>query len=114
MVGEPAVDAGGPLREFFHHIISEIAENNSLFCGITTARIPRHNVVELEKKTYYYVGVVSALSLIHGGPAPQFFSDSVADYIVNGIEGVNPVIGEVPDDEIRKSLDEVCLVMCTG
>ena len=53
-------------------------------------------------------------SLIHGGPAPQFFSDSVADYIVNGIEGGNPVIGEVPDDEIRMSLDEVCLVMCTG
>ena len=83
-------------------------------CGSTTARIPGHNVVELEKKTYYYVGVVSALSLIHGGPAPQFFSDSVADYIVNGIGGVNLVIGEVPDDEIRKSLDEVCLVMCTG
>ena len=48
------------------------------------------------------MGVVSALSLIHGGPATQFFSDSVADYIVNGIEGVNPVIGKIPDDEIKK------------
>ena len=54
-IGEPAVDAGGPLREFFQHIISEIAENNSLFCGITTARTPRHNVVELEKKNLVHL-----------------------------------------------------------
>ncbi len=51
-VGEPAVDAGGPLREFFHYILLEIAENNSLSCGSDTARCPLHNLVELERKTY--------------------------------------------------------------
>ncbi len=86
----------------------EIAENNSLFCGSDTAKCPRHNLVELERKTYYYVGVIIALSLIHGGPAPHFFSAGVADYIVKGIEGVNPDVQEVPDDVIRKSLEEVC------
>ncbi len=42
-VEEPAVDAGRPLREFFHYILLEIAENNSLFCGSDAARCPRHS-----------------------------------------------------------------------
>ncbi len=71
-VGEPAVDAGGPLREFFHYILLEIAENDSLLSGSDTTRCSLHNLVELERKTYY-VGVIIALSLIHGGPAPHFF-----------------------------------------
>ena len=88
LVGEPAVDAGGPLREFFHHIMCEVAENNSLFCGLTTARSPRHNVMELEKKTFYFVGVIIALSLVHGGPEPQFFCIAVADYIMKGVKAL--------------------------
>ena len=30
-IGEPAVDAGGPLREYFHLLLRELAENSSLF-----------------------------------------------------------------------------------
>jgi len=36
-LGEPAVDAGGPLREFFHLLLGEICRNNTLFCGTETA-----------------------------------------------------------------------------
>ena len=70
-VGEPAVDYGGPLREFFHILISEISQNNYLFCGDATSRVPMHNMTELTKRTYYFVGVMVAMSLVHGGPAPK-------------------------------------------
>ena len=70
-VGEPAVDEGGPLWEFFHLLISSISHNNNLFCGDEASRVPRLNMTELEKKTYYYVGMMLALSLVHGGPAPH-------------------------------------------
>lgn len=106
-LGEPAVDAGGPLREFLHHLMQELSGNNSLLCGSSTARVPRHSVVELERRSFYYIGVMLALSLVHGGPAPQFFSGAVADYIVTGIRGVKPSIGDIPDSDVRQSLEKV-------
>lgn len=56
-VGEPTVDAGGPLRELFHLLLMSMAQNNRLFCGALTARIPNHNITELQRRTYFYVGV---------------------------------------------------------
>ena len=44
-VGEPAVDQGGPLREFFHLLLCDIAQNNSLLCGCETSRVPAHNML---------------------------------------------------------------------
>ena len=43
-VGEPAVDSGGPRREYFTLLIRAIAMNNSLFEGDTDRRLPRINV----------------------------------------------------------------------
>lgn len=111
-VGEPAVDAGGPLREFLHHLIEEVSQNNSFLCGSLTARVPRHSVTELDRRSFYYIGVMLALSLIHGGPAPQFFSPAVADYIVSGIQGVKPTTDDVPDSDKRKSLEAVWKIGC--
>lgn len=84
-IGEPAVDDGGPLREFLYRVIVALANNDMLFSGPIKSRVPRHNLVELQKKTYFHVGVIIALSLIYGGPAPQFFSSAVADYIAYGV-----------------------------
>ena len=73
-LGEPAVDAGGPLREFFHLLLSKIAQNNTLFfCDKVMACIPKHNMVELSKQTYKCIGAILAASTVHGGPAPNFF-----------------------------------------
>ena len=33
-MGEPAIDAGGPCREFFRLLIGELTSNNSLFQGM--------------------------------------------------------------------------------
>ncbi len=65
-------------------LIKAVAENNTLLAGPDDNRVPRHNVVELQKRTYFFVGIIFALLIIHGGPAPQFLSSAVADYIVFG------------------------------
>ena len=52
-VEEAAVDA---LREYFYLLIKSISEYNAIFCGPADNKVPRHNVVELQKKTYYYDG----------------------------------------------------------
>jgi hypothetical protein len=71
-IGEPAIDDGGPMREYMRLLLGSIISNNSLFCGHVNSRSLRHNVIELNKKTYFYVGQILSITLVHGGPAPFF------------------------------------------
>ena len=107
-VGEPAVDDGGPLREFLYILMKALASSNTIFCGPDETRMPQHNVTELSKKTFYYAGVIMALSLLHGGPAPQFFTSAVANYIVHGAMDVNAGVADVVNNnEIMEKISKV-------
>lgn len=106
-LGEPAVDAGGPLREYLHLLVGGVARNNSLFVGDETSRAPAHNIAEVDRKTYYFVGVILAMSIVHGGPAPCFFTEAVADFILYGLDKTRPTIEDVPDTVVRMQLDKV-------
>ena len=101
-IGEPAVDAGGPMREYLHLLVAAIAHSNYIFCGEDTRRVPVHSVVELEKRTFVHVGTIFALSLLHGGPAPSFLAPAVADYIVHGVQTVDVSAEDVPAREMRE------------
>ena len=63
-VGKAGIDDGGPLREFFSLLINHISLNVSLFCGPEGKRVPTTNVLELNKNTYYHVGMIIALSMV--------------------------------------------------
>jgi len=106
-LGEPAVDAGGPLREYFYLLLREIFTKGTLFQGKETARIPIHNVLELKKQTFKYIGNMLAASLLNGGPAPTFFADFVADYFVYGLEHVKVNIQDVLNDKMKEKLTKV-------
>lgn len=108
-VNEPAVDNGGPLREFFNLLLKNIASNNSLLCGPSESRCIMHNMAELDKKTYYHIGVMIALSIIYGGPAPMFFASSIADYIVFGVTST-PSFLDIPDTSIKEKLLKVYMM----
>ena len=94
------------MREFFHILLAEMANNNTLFEG-SEGRVPRPNVFELEKKTYLYIGQMIATSLLHGGPAPSFFSKAVADYLAFGMNHTSPSISDVPDISVRECIQKV-------
>ena len=100
-VGEPAVDDGGPLREFLHLLMVAIANNNQLFQGGEACRVPTPNMVELQKQTYKHVGEMMAVSLIHGGPPPAFIAPSVVDYIIYGIGKVKATVKEAPTTSLE-------------
>lgn len=55
-IGEPAVDDGGPLREFFCLIWQALRQNGNLFSGDENARVLGHNVLALQQKEYELVG----------------------------------------------------------
>ena len=104
-IAEPAVDEGGPLREFFHLLIYEIAKKEMLFMGPNERRVPRHCITELQKRTYFVVGKIFALSLMHGGPAPTFLAPSIVHYIMSGCTEADVV--DVPDKQIQETLFKV-------
>ncbi len=67
-LGESAIDAGGPRREFFMLLMNIIKENNSLLEGSSTCRVLRHNTTALQNELYLCMGKMIALSIVHGGP----------------------------------------------
>ena len=55
------------------------------------------------------MGKMISLSLIHGGPGPSFFSQSIVDYLFHGLVAVRPTIGEIPDPAIQELMQKVFL-----
>ena len=95
-VRESAIDDGGPRREYFCLGMHELCHNNALFQGALDKRIPVHNLHFLSSKEYREVGRFFAMSILQGGPAPQFLSPTIAHYLLFGDEGLQP---EIPDQK---------------
>lgn len=57
----------------------------------------------LKEKHYYETGRLIALSLVHGGPGPHFFSETLFSMLTTGVENTSPTLDDV-DVDIRKKL----------
>ena len=104
-IGEPAQDAGGPLREFFTLLWQSLARNNSLFNGPEDSRTLVHNVYALQQEEYAIIGRLIALALMYGGTAPHFFSPSVVSYLFDGPPV--DIVSDVIEVEIQHKIRQV-------
>ena len=52
--GEPAIDYGGPTREFFSLLLKSIENNTSLLDGSHDRRILRHNATAIQVRIVVY------------------------------------------------------------
>ena len=67
-------------------------------------------MVGLEKLTYKHIGEMMAVSIIHGGPAPNFLAPSV---VLFAMGKVRATVEEVPCATMRTKLYKVsCLALC--
>ena len=57
-----------------------------------------------------YVGKIIALSILHGGPGPSFFSPAVIDYLFGGIPMVKACVDDVPDAALQTKINKVFTV----
>ncbi|CAG2190993.1 G2H3 [Mytilus edulis] len=74
----------------------------------TTSQIFRRPVQTAnDKDQYYYAGVMIALSLVHGGPAPHCFSHAFVEALENGPKGVVVSLDDLPDFELRNEETDV-------
>ena len=63
----------------------------------------------LQKKEYQVCGKVMALSIIHGGPTPHFFSPVLYDAVTLGSEKCHVNITDMPPCEVKHSMLEVTI-----
>ena len=112
-VGEPAIDAGGPLRKFFALFHKELAQKHTLFEGCEGHKVFAINIDACRKQHFETIGRIMAMSIVHGGRAPHFFTRSVVEYIAFGSVNSTPDIDECPDAEVTGCLKQVrnCLTL---
>ena len=74
--GEPAIDGGGPKREFFTILLRELLSSSAsirLFEGRDNIFLPMHNTDALRSNLYKVAGRMIASSIVQGGPGfPNF------------------------------------------
>ena len=49
-----------------------------------------------------------AISIIHGGPGPTFFTSAVVDYLVE--EKISPDVCDISDLDIQSKVKMVCIM----
>ena len=106
-LGESAIDDGGPRREYFKLLLNAIGSKSDLFHGYPCHVVPCHNVDAVEQKKYFVVGKMIATAIVQGGQPPVYFAGAVADFLV--FDSVkSPVdVEDIPNFEIRQSLEKV-------
>lgn len=57
---------------------------------------------------FFLAGEFIAMSLVHGGPPPQFLNQKLFDALVEGPENVAVSVENVEDVEYNHALSEVC------
>ncbi|CAG9819138.1 unnamed protein product [Phaedon cochleariae] len=93
---EGAIDEGGPTRELFRLVINFIKEG-PMFTGSYKKHLSL-NAQALKNNHYYEAGRIIALSLVHGGPAPHFFSECLFRLITGQVENALPTLNDVGED----------------
>ena len=110
-IGEEAHDAGGPSREFFRLVLQQISQDGNLFGGHSSSRVVMHNVLALQSNDFYIAGHLIAMSLLYGGPAPHFFSESLLSYLLN--EPLHSgMVDEISDYDVQSAIKKVCIYFC--
>ena len=99
---EGAIDWGGPMREFFTLILQYI-HDSLLLCGPGNIKFLSYNVKCLEDNDYFIAGLMLAMSLVHGGPAPHFLSPIMFHALISD-QPVTVSLQDVYDHELRSSL----------
>ncbi|CAH0547674.1 unnamed protein product [Brassicogethes aeneus] len=99
---EEAVDLGGPSREVFRLVI-EYLQNSRLFFGDKKKSI-QLDQESMEKGHYLGAGRLISLSLIHGGPVPHFFTESLFSLLTSGPADNVPNVDDLEEDIKKKVL----------
>nr|XP_033809342.1 G2/M phase-specific E3 ubiquitin-protein ligase [Geotrypetes seraphini]XP_033809343.1 G2/M phase-specific E3 ubiquitin-protein ligase [Geotrypetes seraphini] len=86
--------------EFFC-LLMNCLQTSSLFEGGASKNLTL-NQQALKENLYYEAGRMIAVSLVHGGPSPSFFSRTLFNCLVYGPEQVEPTIEDLADYKLAE------------
>ena len=108
-IGEEAVDAGGPLKEFFSVLFDDI-KNYLLVSGNNSGFTFLHDLKKLKDGDYKLFGSLVALALLSGCAGPRYFMPCVVSKILDGPSLIFN-INDVPDIDIQSKLNVIITSM---
>ncbi|XP_039592504.1 G2/M phase-specific E3 ubiquitin-protein ligase-like [Polypterus senegalus] len=101
---ESGIDTGGPKREFLELLMQHL-KNRTLFEGRETEKYLTCDSAAFDNDEYFIIGRMIAVSMVYGGPGPQFLSKNLFKYIL--CEGnFSPDTKDVCDPEIQMMLQK--------
>ncbi|XP_064642365.1 G2/M phase-specific E3 ubiquitin-protein ligase-like isoform X1 [Lineus longissimus] len=105
--GEGAIDIGGPKREFLRLLMASL-QGHKVFEGPQDRKVLALSASALSDGDYQLAGRMIAVSVIHSGPPPGFFSPTLYDCVAYDHDRrQDPTIEDVADLEVRKQLEKI-------
>ncbi|XP_037309090.2 G2/M phase-specific E3 ubiquitin-protein ligase-like isoform X2 [Pungitius pungitius] len=102
---EEGIDTGGPKREFLSLLMKSL-NKRPIFDGPAESRYLVYNSTAIREDEYSLAGKMIAVSIVHGGPGPNFLSKDLVSHI-SGQSSFNACIEDITDEEIGKVLQKI-------
>ncbi|XP_072195006.1 G2/M phase-specific E3 ubiquitin-protein ligase isoform X3 [Excalfactoria chinensis] len=93
-------------KHLFFQLLMLHIQNSSLFEG-SSAKNLLVDPQALKENLYFEAGKMIAVSLVHGGPSPGFFSKTLFDCLVYGPENVKPNLDDVADAGVMQTIKKI-------
>ncbi|KFQ21211.1 G2/M phase-specific E3 ubiquitin-protein ligase, partial [Mesitornis unicolor] len=94
--------SAGSKHHFFKLLMLHL-QNSSLFEG-SSAKNLSLDFQAVKENLYFEAGKMIAVSLVHGGPFPGFFSKTLFNCLVCGPENVKPALEDVADVDVAQTI----------
>ncbi|XP_028400610.1 G2/M phase-specific E3 ubiquitin-protein ligase-like [Dendronephthya gigantea] len=108
---EPAIDGGGPRREYFTLLLNCLVSPSNfvrLFEGSEARLLPMHNTDALRASLYKVAGRIIATSIFNGGPGFPFLSPAIYSYLISGLsQDIDIVKEDIADIDIRDIVTQI-------
>ncbi|KAI9524320.1 hypothetical protein NQZ68_018002 [Dissostichus eleginoides] len=101
---EEGIDLGGPRREYLRLLMETVARS-PMFEGKENCKSLALDSTALREDRYYLAGRAIAVSLVHGGPPPNFLSPTIFSLLVKG--SANPALEEIADPELLNKVRKI-------
>jgi hypothetical protein len=101
--GEPAVDGGGPKREFFSLLLQSLVSPSSpirLFEGRDSFILPMHNMDAIRAGMFKVAGRMITTSVINGGPGFPYLPLVLYNYLISPTGEIDKALTEIKKEDV--------------
>ncbi|NXN16650.1 G2E3 ligase, partial [Indicator maculatus] len=96
-------DTPAASKHHFFQLLMLHLQNSSLFEGCSAKNLSL-DFQAVTENLYFEAGKMIAVSLVHGGPSPGFFSKTLFNCLVCGPENVKPTLEDVADVDVAETI----------